>query len=122
MKTIVFDLDGTICEPNLEYLDTKQRYGNARPMNSIISRMQKLQKAGYRIVIHTARRMVTHKGDIDLIKNDVGQVTEDWLKFYGVPYDELIFGKPYADTYYVDDKAMDLDQFYKWTDDESSYR
>ena len=122
MKTIVFDLDHTICVPQLEYTDTKQRYGNARPISSVIVRMSKLKRAGYKIVIHTARRMLTHKGNIDLIKNDVGQITEDWLKFHGVPYDELIFGKPYADTYYVDDKAMNLDEFYKWTDNESSYR
>ena len=122
MKTIVFDLDDTICTPNLEFPDTKTRYGNALPIHSVIVRMNKLKKAGYRIVIHTARRMVTHKGDIELIKQDVEQITIDWLEYYGVPYDELIFGKPYADTYYVDDKAMNLDDFYKWTDDESSYR
>lgn len=121
-KSIVFDLDDTICFPNLEYTDTKQRYGNAQPNGRVIAVMKKLKDDGYHIIIHSARRMVTHNGDIDKIKNDVGELTSDWLKFFGVPYDELIFGKPYASTYYVDDKAMNLKQLYEWADNEDSDR
>jgi len=120
--TIVFDLDDTICYPNLDQPDTKQRYGNAQPNGRVISIMQRLKAKGYHIIIHSARRMVTHNGDIDKIESDVGQVTKDWLKFYGVPYDDLIFGKPYASTYYVDDKAMNLKQLYEWVSDEDSNR
>jgi hypothetical protein len=50
--------------------------------------------------------MLTHGGDLDKIIEDVGCVTEKWLDDHKVPYDELIFGKPYSSTYYVDDKAM----------------
>ena len=35
------------------------------------------------------------------------------LKNYNVPYDELIFGKPYADIY-IDDKGMSLEELEKW--------
>jgi len=55
--------------------------------------------------------MLTHNGDINKIKEDVELITKDWLNKYNVPYDELIFGKPYSTTYYVDDKAMTINQF-----------
>ena len=115
-KSIVFDLDDTICYPNHSAKDTHSKYALAAPNNSLISYMRQLKDIGYHITISSARRMVTHDGDIDKIIADVGQVTIDWLKKYDVPYDELRFGKPYSSTWYVDDKAMDLKQFYKWAD------
>jgi capsule biosynthesis phosphatase len=119
-KSIVFDLDDTICFPNHKETDTHAKYGLARPNNSVIASMRQLKKIGYHITISSARRMVTHDGDIDKITADVGQVTIDWLQQYSVPYDELRFGKPYSSTWYVDDKAMDLNQFNKWVDYEVS--
>ena len=119
-KSIVFDLDDTICYPNHTGKDTYEKYALALANNKVISYMIDLKKVGYHIVIHSARRMVTHDGDIDKIIEDVGQVTIDWLEKHGVPYDELRFGKPYSSTWYVDDKAMDLNCFYKWADYEVS--
>lgn len=115
-KSIVFDLDDTICFPNHNEKDTHNKYALAVPNNSIILSMRQLKDIGYYITISSARRMVTHDGDIDKITADVGQVTIDWLKKHHVPYDELRFGKPYSSTWYVDDKAMDLNQFNKWVD------
>lgn len=115
-KSIVFDLDDTICYPNRSATKTKEKYLLAHPNKSLISFMRRLKEIGYFISIHTARRMLTHGGDIDKIIEDVEQVTIDWLKMHDVPYDELRFGKPYSSTWYVDDKAMDLNQFYKWAD------
>ena len=114
MKTIVFDLDGTICEPNLSMKNTEDRYGKAKPIKKVIDKMNDLRYNGFYIVIHTARRMLTHNGDVEKIIEDVGAVTEKWLADHQVPYDELIFGKPYADTHYVDDKAMNIEQFNEW--------
>lgn len=115
-KSIVFDLDDTICFPNHNEKDTHSKYALAEPNKTLILRMKELKQVGYYIVIHSARRMVTHKGDIDKVVADVGQVTIDWLKKHNVPYDELRFGKPYSSTWYVDDKAMNLEQFFKWVD------
>lgn len=115
-KSIVFDLDDTICYPNHNEKDTYAKYALAKPNTRVIVSMRELKSKGYYIIIATARRMVTHGGDIDKITADVEQVTIDWLKQYNVPYDELRFGKPYSSTWYVDDKAMDLNQFYKWVD------
>ena len=115
---IVFDLDDTICFPNHSAKSTEEKYGDAEPNYDVIDRMQLLHERGYHITVHSARRMLTHNGDIEKIHADVLCVTNDWLEEHGVPYDELIFGKPYADTYYVDDKAMDLERFKEWTDNE----
>lgn len=116
-QTIVFDLDDTICFPNHDAKDTQTKYGDAEPNPEIIDRMQGLRDRGYYIIIHSARRMLTHEGDLNKILADVYDMTVDWLDNNFVPYDELIFGKPYANTYYVDDKAMNLDMFKEWADD-----
>lgn len=116
--SIVFDLDDTICFPNHNEAETAKKYGKAKKNLDVISRMRLLRRRGYRIIIHSARRMLTHDGDLDKIHEDVWDVTVDWLRRARVPYDELVFGKPYANTYYVDDKALDLEQFMEWADDE----
>jgi len=116
MKSIVFDLDDTICYPNHTEMHSIAKYALAKPNTKIIHLMRSLKEAGYHITICSARRMVTHSGDIDKIVADIGKITIDWLKQYNVPYDELHFGKPYSSTWYVDDKAMSLNEFYKWAD------
>ena len=114
-QTIVIDIDDTICFTNHNYQDAKQKYGNALPNNKVIDGMRILKRQGFHIILLTARRMLTHNGDIEKIIEDVGKITTDWLERYGVPDDELIWGKPYSSTYYVDDKAMNLEEFVKWT-------
>lgn len=102
-----FDLDDTICYPNHEAKDTFEKYGNALPCLEIIEYIRALSEDN-QIIIYTARRMVTHNGDLQKIKEDVQEITENWLKEFEVPYDSLIFGKPYADVY-IDDKALNVD-------------
>ena len=104
----VFDLDNTICTPGATH-DTYNRYVLAKPIPQTIGRMRQLYAEGHTIIIHTARRMVTHNGDVDAIVADVGEVTVKWLEKHEVPYHQLVFGKPYGD-YYVDDKAVRPDE------------
>lgn len=105
--SIVFDLDDTICFPNHNEKDTYKKYGLAKPNEEIIEVMQDLYyNQGYKIIINSARRYLTHNGNIEAILKDVEDITLEWLYKYNVPYDELVFGKPYASTYYVDDKAI----------------
>lgn len=101
----VFDLDGTLCLPNNDRPDTQGRYAEARPISETILVLRRLYERGHRIVIHTARRMVTHRGNVEDVIRDVGQVTLEWLARNDVPHHELVFGKPYGD-FYVDDKAL----------------
>lgn len=109
--SIVFDLDDTICFPNHEKRDTYSKYYLAKPNTPVIRKMQEVQKRGYYIIIHSARRVVTHNGDTAKIEEDVAEITRKWLDEYNVPFNELIFGKPYATAAYVDDKAMSIDEF-----------
>ena len=104
-QTIVMDLDDTICIPIHGRKDSYEKYGMASPNDEIINSLKIARDKGYRIVIHTARRMVTHDGDINKIIDDVGKITTDWLEKHEVPYDEIIWGKPYG-VYSGDDKAM----------------
>ena len=110
MPTYCFDLDDTICFPNHQEISTELKYAAAKPNLSIIRILRKLKNQDHKIIIHTARRMLTHDGDLKEILKDVADVTIKWLQDHNVPYDELIFGKPYAD-FYVDDKGMSLTDF-----------
>ena len=109
-KIIVMDLDGTICFPNLEFKDSYTRYSMAEPNNDIIKKMQLLYTEGWEFVILTSRRMLTHGGDVKKIKEDVEEITQEWLNRHDVPYSYIQWGKPFA-VYYVDDKSMSLEEF-----------
>jgi capsule biosynthesis phosphatase len=115
MKTIVFDLDDTICFPDHSAKTSYEKYGLAKPNTEVIKEMQKLHEMNYHIIICSARRMVTHSGDVKKIVADIGDITINWLAEHFVQYDEIQYGKPYSDTYYVDDKGMNLQDFIKWT-------
>lgn len=106
-KRIVFDLDHTICFPNDEKTDTVEKYWLASPNVKVINKIILLKSRGAYIIIHTARRMRTHKGNVQNVILDVGKITQGWLESYNVPYDELVFGKPDADLY-IDDKAINV--------------
>ena len=80
-------------------------YTTCKPISRVIDYVKRLHADGHYIIIHTARRMRTHGGNIGCVIADVGAVTILQLHDYAVPYDELIFGKPFAD-FYVDDKAI----------------
>lgn len=101
----VFDLDHTLCVPNLDRADLHGRYVEAVPIREMIDMVARLRQEGHTIVIHTARRMLTNKGNVAAVCDEVGQLTVDWLTKHGVRYNDLVFGKPYGD-YYVDDKAI----------------
>lgn len=98
---ICVDLDGTICELRKE----GELYGQLKPKEGAIDKLQKLHDAGHYIIIYTSRRMKTHDGNVAKVIADVGKITLDWLERYGVPFDEIAFGKPWADIY-IDDNAL----------------
>lgn len=97
-KRFCFDLDNTI----VTYPKIPADYTSVEPIWSVINVMKKLKAAGHTIIVYTARRMKTHSGNVGAIMKDIGKITIDTLEKYNVPYDELIFGKPYAD-FYIDD-------------------
>jgi hypothetical protein len=49
--------------------------------------------------------MRTHESNVGSVIADVGMITLESLKKYNIPYDEIHFGKPYAN-FYIDDLAI----------------
>lgn len=95
-KTIVCDLDNTII------YDTNN---NPVAISQVKEYINGLHDLGHKIIIHTARGMLSTGNDAIQAESDNRQKVETILKKQGIKYDELIFGKPYADAY-IDDKAI----------------
>lgn len=105
---ICIDLDGVICE--LKTPD--QSYSELKPIPGAVEKIRKLKENGHYIIIYTARHMKTCEGNISKILRKVGKITLDWLEKYNIPYDEICFGKPWAEIY-IDDNAF---RFENWDD------
>ena len=100
-----FDLDNTlVTSPKI-----KNDYSSVDPIERNIEYLKSLKKSGAYIIINTARRMRTHKGNVGAVVADISKTTIDTLSKYEIPYDELIFGKPWAH-HYIDDLAISADK------------
>ena len=104
---VCIDIDGTICET-----DSSKEYAEVSPIRGARVALIALKQEGHHIILFTARHMKTCKGDADLAENKQRGTLEWWLGYHEIPYDELIFGKPYADIY-IDDKGY---KFEDWGD------
>ena len=78
-------------------------YSFCEPVPHMIEYVRNLHKQGHYIIIHTARRMQTHVGNVGAVVSDIGKLTMPQLEVNKVPYDELLFSKPHAD-FYVDER------------------
>lgn len=99
---VCFDLDNTL----VSYPEVHGDYSTVKPNTKIIRICQHLKSLGYHIIIYTARRMKTHHGNVGACIADIGPTTLETLKKFNIPYDEIYFGKPYAD-FYIDDLGLD---------------
>lgn len=95
---VCFDLDNTLCT----FPKIKGDYSTCEPILSTTGFLRFLKKQGVYIIINTARRMRTHNGNVQMVKKDIEKVTLDFLERNKIEYDEIIFGKPYAN-FYIDD-------------------
>jgi capsule biosynthesis phosphatase len=103
---IVIDFDNTLT------VDGPEIYGEKLPRQDVIDRLREYRSMGYEIVIHTARNMKTQNNNIGKVIANVGAVSIEWLKKHDVPFDSLVFGKPFAEEgFYVDDKAVRPSEF-----------
>jgi capsule biosynthesis phosphatase len=101
---ICFDLDGTLVTAPAVPGD----YSTVQPIPDRIALAQKLKAQGHTIIIYTARKMRTHGGNVGKVIAEVGLVTLRTITDFGIPCDELYFGKPEA-SYYVDDLAINAE-------------
>ena len=97
---ICFDIDNTL----LTYSNAIGSHEGIEPISEMVDLVKKLHNEGHTIVLHTARGMKTCKSNIGQVgKRGMLNVLQT-LEEFQIPYDEIYFGKPWADLY-VDDKA-----------------
>lgn len=97
-----FDLDNTLVSAPT----TPGDYTTCLPIAENIAMVQELHRQGHHIIVATARRMRTHKGNPNAVVADIGLLTLQQLIKYAIPHDEVSFGKPWAQ-FYIDDLAVD---------------
>jgi len=104
IKIICFDIDNVICR-------TKgNNYTLSKPDIKSIKVINSLYDKGFNIKIFTARYMGRFKENKKKVLHKKNE-TENYLKKWGLKFDELIMGKPSYDIF-VDDKAFGFSS--KW--------
>lgn len=109
--TFVVDIDDTISFTH------DRDFVNSEPNQPVIDKINELYAKGWRIILFTARGAKSCK-TLEQREEKYRAVTEEWLRKHNVNYTKLVFGKMNAD-YYVDDKAMSIDEFIDFKDKES---
>lgn len=104
MDSFIFDIDGTICPIK----DKDEEYKDLIPYKEMVEKIVELKKMGYKIILYTSRNMRTYNGDLDKINKFTKPVLIEWLNKWNIPYDEIIFGKPWPGHkgFYVDDRTI----------------
>ena len=98
---ICFDLDNTL----VTFPSILGDYTTVDPIQKNIDYLKYLHTFGHTIIIYTARKMRSSDGNIGKVNSSIGKITFDTLDKFEIPYDEIYFGKPYAD-FYIDDLAV----------------
>lgn len=114
--TLVVDVDGTLCPIK----GPQQDYRDLEPYQEMIDRLAEYRENGYRIQLYTARNMRTYEGNMGLINRHTVPIMLEWLEKWQVPYDEILFGKPWPGDkgFYIDDRAVRPDEFLRMSEDE----
>lgn len=110
MKRLVIDLDDT-----LTIADAAKSYRDVAPRTDVVARLREYKANGFEVIIHTARNMRTHAGNVGKITVHTLPVITEWLTAHDIPFDEIWLGKPWCgrEGFYVDDKAIRPDEFAK---------
>ena len=105
----VFDIDGTICPIKRK----DQEYKDLVPYKEIVEKMRYYHDRGAKITLFTSRNMNSYNGNMGLINKNSAPVLNEWLKKWDIPYDEIVFGKPWPGHkgFYVDDRTIRPDEF-----------
>jgi CMP-N,N'-diacetyllegionaminic acid synthase len=104
MKIYIFDLDHTLC-------DTKRKengdwdYIGSVPYEERIKKVNDLYDAGNRIIVETARGCVS--------KRNWYLETYSQLVSWNLKFHELRTGVKFAADFYIDDKAINSEDFFR---------
>lgn len=113
-RIILCDLDNTICVPR-DSDDPAVKYGQAVPIVDVIEQLRRARAMGFKIVIYTARGMLTMGGDVDEARRYAEPWTLEWLAQNDVPYDRIQWGKP-SSCVIFDDLALHPGRMRVWLD------
>lgn len=107
--TFVVDIDGTLCPIKKK----EESYENLIPYRSVLERLKEYRDMGAKIVLYTSRNMNSYNGNLGLINANTAKVLLKWLDKWDVPYDEILYGKPWPGHhgFYIDDRALRPDEF-----------
>lgn len=114
----IFDIDGTICPIK----DQHERYEDLVPYPEMCEKIREYKRAGAVIILFTSRNMNSYHGDMEMIRTRTIPILTKWLEKWDIPYDELIYGKPWPGHYgfYVDDRTVRPSEFLTKTPEELS--
>lgn len=114
--SFVFDIDGTICPIKKK----EERYEDLVPYENILEKIRYYKSNGAKIILFTSRNMNSYQGNLGLINKYTAKVLQEWLEKWEIPYDEIIYGKPWPGHkgFYVDDRTVRPDEFLDCTVDE----
>lgn len=107
--TFVFDIDGTLCPIK----GREERYEDLTPYEDMLDKLRYYKENGAKIVLFTSRNMNSYGGNMGLINKYTARTLLDWLEKWDIPYDEIIYGKPWPGHkgFYVDDRTIRPDEF-----------
>lgn len=114
--TLVFDIDGTLCPIK----GKDEKYEDLVPYPEMVERIRACKEDGAKIVLFTSRNMNSYQGNLGLINKHTARILMDWLERWEIPYDEIIYGKPWPghNGFYVDDRSVRPDEFLKHSPEE----
>jgi capsule biosynthesis phosphatase len=112
---VCIDLDGVICRLK----NGNEGYADLLPVPGAVEKLRALRTAGHYLIIFSARHMKTCDGNVGKVIARQGATTLEWLARHGVEYDEIHFGKPFADIY-IDDNGLRFESWENISDDGSS--
>ncbi|MBQ8189461.1 MAG: capsular biosynthesis protein [Lachnospiraceae bacterium] len=114
--TFCFDIDGTLCPIKKK----EEEYIDLVPFKEMVDKLREYKEGGAKIILFTSRNMNSYGGNIGLINANTAKVLLQWLDKWEIPYDEVIYGKPWPGHkgFYVDDRTVRPDEFLKYSVEE----
>ncbi len=114
--TLIFDVDGTLCPIKRK----EEKYEDLIPNKEMVNKLKYYKENGAKIVLFSSRNMNSYKGNLGLINANTAVIMQTWLKKWNIPYDEILFGKPWPGHrgLYIDDRSVRPDEFLNYSFEE----
>lgn len=112
---ICIDLDGVIAALK----KPGQTYDECEVIPGARHKLRSLKDNGHYIIIYSARHMKTCDSNVGRVMAKIAKPTLEWLERNDIVYDEIHFGKPWADVY-IDDNAFRFTGWDEISDDGDS--